>query len=63
MQAKVILKNIVQADKRGSIMLTSETNPGEQPSMSVAVSFNDPKKVKEFEQGELYEIVIKKISK
>lgn len=63
MQVKVILKNIIQADKRGSLMLTSETKQGEQPSMSVAIAFNDPKKVKEFEQGETYEIVIKKISK
>lgn len=61
MNKKVILKNIVQADKRGTLLFNEQTKDEKTlPAVSVAVSFNDPKEAAKYEQGEVYEVIIKK---
>jgi len=69
MQKELILKQIVQADKKGALMFTEpgetiQTAGGPQrvtPGTSVAVQLPDPKEAAEYEHGATYKITIEKM--
>lgn len=59
MNKKMTLKNIVQADKRGTLLFTEVSKDAKKPTpCTVAVSFDDPKEAAKFEQGKDYNVSI-----
>lgn len=64
MNKKIYLKNIVQVDKRGTLLFNEQSKDPKKPSAcTVVVSFNDPKEAAKYEQGEDYTITITKTKK
>jgi len=57
MNKKLTLKNIVQADSRGTLVF-QEIDSEKKVVSSVAVQFTDPKEAAKYEQGKTYSIVI-----
>ena len=57
MDKKMILKNIVQVDNRGTLVF-QEVGKDKKVISSVAVQFTDPKEAAKYEQGKTYSIVI-----
>jgi len=57
MDKKMILKNIVQADSRGTLVF-QEIGEDKKVISFVAVQFTDPKEAAKYEQGKEYNIAI-----
>lgn len=52
MQKTFIVKQIVQADKRGAVMLQEKTaDEKTQPAVQIAITFTDPKEAAAFTHG------------
>lgn len=62
MKINAQVKNIVQANERGTIMLNEITADG-KPGKTIAIQFKEPKEAAEFVYGEEYEIAITKKKK
>jgi hypothetical protein len=62
MNKKLKIENIVQAENRGTLLLTEKTKDNKL-ICQVAVSFVDPKEVKGFEIGREHNISITDVKK